>query len=143
MKLAEKGRYAPPPRLPAHAQAVSIAISRWSGVHARTHWLLGDETQVDGADFYVGERELGHIHLDGEAHLAVEKPLRDALIAARLATPFRWSQGFVVCPIRSVATASTTQALFRLAYDRLQGESIAALLGRIRGLAETSARADA
>jgi Family of unknown function (DUF5519) len=143
MNLADKGRYAPPPHLPAHAQAVSNAISRWWGVQARTHWLLGDETQVDGADFYVGERELGHVHLDGEAHLAVEKPLRDALIAARLATPFRWSQGFVVCRIGSSATASTAQALFRLAYDRLQGESIATILGRIKGLAETSAVANA
>lgn len=143
MKLAEKGHYAPPPRLPAHAQAVSTTISRWPGVHARTHWLLGDETQVDGADFYVGERELGHIHLDGEAHLAVELPLRDALIAARLASPFRWSRGFVVCSIESGASAATARALFRLAYDRLQGEGTAELLARIQSLAETSARANA
>jgi Family of unknown function (DUF5519) len=143
MKLADKGRYAPPPHLPPHAQAVSTEIASWPGVQARTHWLLGDESQVDGADFYVGEQELGHIHLDGEAHLALEKPLRDALIAARLASPFRWSQGFVVCSIRSAAAASLAQALFRLAYDRLQGESTAALLTRLRGLSQTSAHANA
>jgi hypothetical protein len=134
MKLAEKGHYAPPPRLPAHAQAVSATLASWPGVHARTHWLLGDETQVDGVDFYVGERELGHIHLEGEAHIAVPQPLRDALIAARLASPFRWSRAFVVHSIRSAADAASARALFQLAYDHLQGVPETQLLSRIESL---------
>ena len=82
MKLAEKGHFAPPPPLPKHAQTVSEHLATWPKVHARTHWLLGDETEIDGADFYLGEEELGHLHLDGEAHVAVPKKIRDALIAA-------------------------------------------------------------
>jgi Family of unknown function (DUF5519) len=134
MKLAEKGRYAPPPCLPVHAQAVSKELESWPGVHARTHWLLGDETQVDGADFYVNERELGHIHLQGEAHIAFPKPLRDALIQAGLASPFRWSQAFVVRSIATAADAARAQALFELAFDHLRGVSIGQLLARVAGL---------
>lgn len=138
MKLAEKGRYAPPPRLPAHAQTVSSSLASWPDVLARTHWLLGDETQVDGADFYVGQRELGHIHLHGEAHIAVPKPLRDALIEAGLASPFRWSQAFVVCSIAKAADVATATALFQLAYDHLRGVGSPELVARIATL--TSAR---
>ena len=135
MKLDEKGHYAPPPRLPVHAQAVSNVLASWSGVHARTHWLLGDESQVDGADFYVGQRELGHIHLQGEAHIAVPKALRDALIQAGLASPFRWSPAFVVYSISKAAHIAPATALFELAYDHLQGVAPAELVARVARLA--------
>lgn len=130
MKLAEKGHYEPPPSLPRHAQAVSRALATWPDVHARTHWLLGDETEVDGADFYVGEGELGHIHLQGEAHIAVPPAVRKALIKAGLAAPFRWSESFVVFQITSSADVGLAQSLFRLAYDRLKGMSSAELVAR-------------
>jgi len=135
MKLAEKGRYAPPPRLPAHAEAVAQAVAGWPDVHARCHWLLGDETTVDGADFYVGQRELGHIHLEGEAHIAVPKALRDELVRARLAAPFRYSQAFVVCSISRAADVAPARDLFRLAYDHLCGSSVDELLARLPDLA--------
>ena len=135
MRLTEKGRYAPPPHLPVHAQAVSQALASWPEVHARTHWLLGDESQVDGADFYVGERELGHIHLQGEAHIAVPKSVRNALTTAGLAAPFRWNQGFVVYSISTAADIEPAQALFRLAYDHLHGVSRAKLVARCASLA--------
>lgn len=135
MKLAEKGRYAPPPNLPKHAQAVSRALATWPDVHARTHWLLGDETKVDGADFYVGELELGHIHLQGEAHIAVPAAVRNALIKSGVAAPFRWSESFVVFEIASSADVELAQSLFRLAYDRLKGASSAELVARCATLA--------
>ena len=140
MKLSEQGHFAPPPRLPIHAQAVAQALASWPGVHARTHWLLGNESQVDGADFYVGERELGHIHLQGEAHIAVSKPLAKALIAARLAEPFPWSQDFVVYSIAAAADIPRAHALFALAYDQLQGVSSTELTARCASLASTDLR---
>src|SRR6516165_1298489 len=73
MKLADKGRIKPPPALKGAAQLVSQEIQSWPGIVAATHWFLYDRTQVDGADFYVGERELGHIHLDGEFHLGYDR----------------------------------------------------------------------
>ena len=118
MKLADKGRFAAPPLLPTHAQAVSDALARSPGVQARTHWRLGDETVVDGADFYVGEDEVGHIHLDGEAHVAVGEELGAALIAEGRARAFRWSDQFVVVRIRDAASARTASELFELAIAR-------------------------
>jgi hypothetical protein len=55
MKLADKGRYAPPPQLEPAAQGVAETVARWPGVQARAHWLLGDERRTDGADFYLVE----------------------------------------------------------------------------------------
>jgi len=121
MKLSEKGRFASPPRLPEHAQFVSDVLASWPDVHARTHWLLGDEQEIDGADFYVGEEEIGHIHLGGEAHVAAGKKLGAALIDAGRAKPFRWSAEFVVLAIRNARDAQAAIDLFQLAYDRRRG----------------------
>ena len=131
MKLSSKGRFAAPPRLPESAQSVSEALASWPDVHARTHWLLGDEQEVDGADFYVGEDEIGHIHLGGEAHVAVGKKLAAALIAAGRAKPFRWSDEFVVFSIRSKRDVHTALALFQLAYDRRRGTPMRDLIAQV------------
>jgi hypothetical protein len=131
MKLTEKGRFAPPPALPKHAQAVAEALAGWPDVHARTHWLLGDETEVDGADFYLGDNELGHLHLDGEAHIAVGVRLRNALIAGGLAKPFRWSTAFVVLRVGSAKDAAHAKRLFQLSYDRRAGVPQGVLLTQV------------
>lgn len=131
MNLSGKGRFAPPPTLPAHAQVVSSSLASWKGVSARTHWHLGDETVVDGADFYVGDTELGHIHLDGTAHVAAERTLRDSLIAARLAESFRWSDDFVVVRAKLEGEIAHALWVFELRYDALRGVSTDGLLARI------------
>jgi hypothetical protein len=105
MKLTDKGDIRPPPILTGPAQRVSGEIQSWPKIVAATHWYLHDRTQVDGADFYVGERELGHIHLDGEIHLGTTKALRDVLIEQRLAEPFEWHEAWVQFSIRSNQTA--------------------------------------
>ena len=131
MKLSEKGRFAVRPALEGPAEAVARSVEQWASVNARTHWQLGDETIVDGADFYVGERELGHLHLYPEAHIALPRGLRDALIAAQLARPFRWNGSFVVHPVETATQARATEWLFRLAFDALNGVSLATLHQRI------------
>lgn len=139
MKLKDKGRFAPPPRLPAHAQTVSEAVAALPDVHARTHWYLGDESVVDGADFYVGEDEIGHIHLDGEAHIAMSRALRAALTASGLAEPFRWSAAFVVFRIRRASDVARALSLFDIAHARRSGASEADLLTRVEALATRAA----
>jgi hypothetical protein len=131
MKLAAKGRFMPPPRLPAHAEEVSVTLATWKGVTARTHWRLGDESVVDGADFYVGESEVGHLHLDGTAHVVAERPIRDALVAAGLAAPFRWSDAFVVVSAKRADQIAHALWVFALRYDALSGVPTEALLARI------------
>lgn len=51
---------------------------------------------IDGPDFYVGDEEIGHLHLEGQAHVAIGVVLRKSVVAAKLAGPFRWSTKFVV-----------------------------------------------
>jgi hypothetical protein len=130
MKLSEKGVFAPPPVLPKHAQSVSELVASWARVHARAHWRLGDETIVDGADFYVGEAELGHIHLEGEAHIALPRKLKSALVKAGRAKPFRWSDEFAVFAIRGASDIDNATFLFKIAYDALLGVDEALLLAR-------------
>lgn len=93
---------------------------------------LGDERIVDGADFYVGERELGHIHLYGEAHIAVPMAVRSALIEEGLAEPFEWSRAFVVKSLRSARDTREAEWIFALAYDRLRAAAVEQLVERIR-----------
>lgn len=132
MKLSEKGRFAAPPKLKSpHAQRVATTVASWDGVHARSHWLLGDEHEVDGVDFYLGEDELGHIHLDAEAHVMLPKALADALIEARLARPLPWSKSAVVYAIKAARDVEHALWLFSLSRDRRLGETNAALLARI------------
>ncbi len=136
MKLSDKGSFQPRPVLEGPAELVVRAVEKWTDVHARTHWELGDERIVDGADFYLGDRELGHVHLYAEAHVALPRNLADAVIAAKLALPFRWSASFVVKKIRSAADAEIAEQLFALAYDHLRGEAAETLTARIASAAE-------
>ena len=128
MSRAAKGRVAPPPRLQAPAQAVAQAVAQLPGVAVQAHWAIGSQTQVNGTDFYVGEEELGHIHLDGEAHVPVGQPLAQALIKSRLARRFPWSGHCVV-----VDTDDRDAALwvFGLRRAQLDGASAEALLGQV------------
>jgi len=135
MRLESKGEIRPPPRLKGPAQSVSLAIQSWPGIIAATHWFLHDRTQVDGADFYVGEKELGHIHLDGELHLCVTVGLRRRLIEAELAEALPWAEDCVQAAISSRRDARNALWLFKLAYDRLTGTPIPDLRRRIREMA--------
>jgi luciferase-like monooxygenase len=131
MQLESKGKIRPPPRLKGPAQSVSLEIQSWPGIIAATHWFLYDRTQVDGADFYVGEKELGHIHLDGELHLCFTVGLRRRLVEAGLAEALPWAADCVQAQISSRRDARSALWLFRLAYDRLTGTPIPDLRRRI------------
>jgi hypothetical protein len=131
MKLAEKGRYAPPPELAAPAQRVSQLVGHWPGVKARAHWLLGDESVVDGADFYFGQEEVGHIHLDSEAHIFIGKSGVDSLVSLGLARRFHWSRDIAACQIRSQRDVAHALWLFELSYERCRGLGAAGILARV------------
>ena len=97
----------------------------------RTHWLLGDETVVDGPDFYVGEHELGHVHLDATAHIPQAKAVANALVAGGQATRFRWIASWVELAVDSVAARDHAGWLFRLRYDQLCGVHVSVLLDQV------------
>ncbi|WP_210522069.1 luciferase domain-containing protein [Hymenobacter terricola] len=135
MKLSEKGPLLPPPVLAGPGQHTAETVQSWPGVVAATHWDLFNRTRVDGADFYVGDAELGHIHLNGDVHLPTAPALGLALLAQGLARPFPYGGEpgeWVTFPIRTAADAAHATWLFRLNYDCLHGIPLAELTQRLR-----------
>ncbi len=122
MPRAEKGPIAPPPVLAAPMQTVVDAVAAWPGAVATMHWHFSSWSQPDGVDFYVGEEELGHIHLDGSVHLATSPSEGKALIAAGLAHPFRYARGWVEAEIRHIGPDAAIE-LFRQNYERVRAVS--------------------
>ena len=139
MKLRNEGAIQPPPVLRGPAGTVANELQSWPGLEAYTHWMLGDPTTVDGAEFHVDGRELGHIHLGGEVHLMLTIKLRDALVRRELAQPFRWGREWVDMDIETAADAAHARWLFQIGYDRLRGVAESELLRRIDAGPQTSA----
>ncbi len=116
---AAKGRLAPPPVLHGNLRAVADTVAGWPEVEATTHWHLVDLDRVDGIDFYVGQDELGHIHLDGSIHLATPPGLGAQLVAEGLGRPFAWAHGWTMASVDRLG-AEAAVALFRRNYDLLR-----------------------
>lgn len=118
----EKGPVAPPPVLDGPLRAIVDAVASWPGVETTVHWHFADRSRVDGVDFYVAQEELGHLHLDGDIHLATSPDLGKALIAEGAAKPFRYQPGWVEEQARRIGPDAAV-ALFRRNYERLQAIS--------------------
>jgi len=129
MARREKGRVAPAPRLAGTPQLVADAVAGMPGVVVQVHWQIGSQTDVNGTDFYVGEEELGHIHLDGEAHVPLGAAVVKALVKARLARRFRWSDSFAAVDAHDV---DNTVWVFALRRQQIAGLSEEEALSLIR-----------
>ena len=123
MKLQDKGPYKDPPTLPRHAQRLVETISAWPGVHTRAHWAIGSTTIADGTDFYIGQDELGHIHISQEAHMPNSLPIADLIVESGLAPRFFWDKHFCWRKVNCEQEVARTETLFRLRYDMLRGEA--------------------
>lgn len=131
MRLRNEGVIQPAPALHGEAQEVSLELQKWVGMQAVTHWQLGDPLKVDGAEFHVQDRELGHIHLGGEMHILLTKQLSQTLIRSGLAEKFPWGAEWVQARVRSNTERERALWLFRLGYDRLCGVDEEMLLERV------------
>lgn len=134
MKLEEKGPIKPAPVLAGAGQKTAEAIGSWPAIVSATHWDLFNRSRVDGADFYVDESELGHIHLNGEVHLAATNGLGVPLLERGLVSPLPYGKAYgdwVSFMILTDSDADQATWLFQLNYDRLRGVPIAALIERI------------
>ncbi len=118
MARADKGPVAPPPVLAEPLEAVAAQVAGWPGIITTAHWDLFDSSRVDGVDFYYGEHELGHIHLDGSVHIATNPELGRVLVAEGLCRPFPYQHGWVHEKIGRIGSRSAT-ALFQRNYERL------------------------
>lgn len=121
MTLEEKGPVVPPPQLKGFAEQVSKEIQSWADITAATHWNLYARSKPDGADFYIGQDELGHIHLNGEVHLATGKDLATVLIKKDLGKRFPYGSDWVTTSISTATEAAHALWLFNLNYKRIKG----------------------
>ncbi len=128
MKLAEKGKIIPPPVLSKYSESVSQEIQKWEGIISATHWEIWDRNQPNGADFYVGELELGHIHLDGSLHIASTKELSQTLIKSGLAQKFPYGENWIQFKVSDQESVRHAIWIFKLHYDNLRGADIATLV---------------
>ncbi len=115
MRLEEKGPIQPVPVLAGPSQKAVEEILSWPAIISASHWDFYDPFRVDGADFYVSEAELGHIHLGGEVHLATTPELGVPLLQQRLASRFPYGGAYgnwVTFAIRTEADADHAIWLF-------------------------------
>lgn len=131
MTLEEKGNIIPPPVLSKYSEMVSKEIQKWPQIIAATHWEIWNNNKPNGADFYVGALELGHIHLDDMLHLASTKELSKALIQAGLAQKFPYAANWIQYKISDPKSARHAIWLFKLQYDQLLGADTTQLLRAI------------
>ena len=101
-------------------------------MQAFTHWHLGNSERIDGAEFHVNDKELGHIHLNGDMHLLLTRRLSKALIQSGLAEKFPWGAEWVQAPVSTVSERERALWLFRLGYDHLRNVDEDALQERVR-----------
>lgn len=135
MKSATNAPAQPLPVLVGLRRQPTEIIRSWPGVHAAIHWDTLDRSRVNGAEFSVNQAALGHIHLDGEVHLATTHALGGPLLRQGLALPAPFGRGtgdWVAFPIRTEADAEQAIWLFQLNYDRLSGVPLAKLLERLQ-----------
>jgi hypothetical protein len=133
MTLEEKGKIIPPPVLSKYSEIVSKEIQQWEGIISATHWEIWNRNQPNGADFYVGELELGHIHLDGSLHIPSTKEFAQALIKAGLAQKFPYGENWIQFKISDQESVKQAIWLFKLHYDQLLGADKLILIKAITG----------
>lgn len=138
LPLAAKGPIAPPPVLGEPLQRLADAVQSWPGIIAATHWNLWRRNEVDGIDFYRGDDEIGHVHLDGELHLTVPSMVADHLTRIGLARRLPFGSDWVGLRIFSDDDLRDAEWLLRLAYDLLGGAPIDEVIARLPPAEATS-----
>lgn len=98
--------------------SVASEVLAWPGVSKETRGA--DVTPgSDVTIYWLGRRQLGHIHHDGVADLQFPRAIHDELIAAGRARPHRGGFAAVISyAIRKPEDIPEAVALFRMSYDR-------------------------
>ncbi len=98
--------------------SIEREILAWPGVSKETRGT--DVTPgIDVTIYWLGRRQVGHIHHDGVADLQFPRAVHDELIEAGRAEPHRGGFAAVVSyTIREPADVPGAVALFRMSYDR-------------------------
>lgn len=88
-------------------------VSRWAKISTHPH-------RFGGREFRFGSAEVGHVHVGGVVDIPFPRPVRDALLAERLAEGHRWvpNSGWITFHIRGEADLKHALWLMRLSYLR-------------------------
>ena len=104
---------------------VEREVLSWPGVSKETR-STDVSPGIDVTIYWLGRRQIGHIHHDGVADFQIPKALHDELIAAGRAKPHRGGFAAVVSfAIRELDDVSDALDLFRLSYDRVLAKAAA------------------
>jgi hypothetical protein len=113
----------------AAVQALVAEVGSWPGVET------GVEPRFGGPAFYIGRRQLGHLHDAGErgawADLPLPRRVRDELIEqgrARVHSAMPDS-GWLTVPVRTSADLQNAIDVFRLAHERATSKRTPAIKG--------------
>jgi hypothetical protein len=100
-------------------------VLSWPGVSKETRGTAVTPG-IDVTIYWLGRRQIGHIHHDGVADVQFPKALHDELIAAGRAEPHRGGFAAVVSfAIRQPDDVPNALDLFRLSYDRVMAKAAA------------------
>jgi Ni,Fe-hydrogenase I large subunit len=96
---------------------IQETVLSWPGVTAHEHKFGGNE-------YRLGKEELGHVHGDTMADLEFPKKIRDELVKAGRVQPHHVirDSGWVTRRIRQPEDTDKVIALFRMNYERLNGQ---------------------
>ena len=103
----------------------------WKNIISATHWEIWNNNKPNGADFYVDELELWHIHLDDMLHIPSTKEIASTLIKMGFAQKFPYAENWIQYKIANEQSANHAIWLFKLHYDKLRGTDLKILLQSI------------
>jgi hypothetical protein len=94
-------------------KTVQEDVSRWPQVTVYDH-------RFGGAEFRLGDAEVGHLHPGGVVDIPFPRSIRDALLARGLAEEHRWvpNSGWLTFRVRSEKDLRHALWLMRLSYVR-------------------------
>lgn len=96
-----------------HLKKLEDEVSIWENISTHPH-------RFGGTEFRFGSAEVGHVHVGGVVDIPFPRPVRDALLAERLAEGHRWvpNSGWITFHIRGEADLKHALWLMRLSYLR-------------------------
>lgn len=96
-----------------HLKMLEEEVSAWPGILVHPH-------RFGGKEFLFGSAEVGHMHEGGVVDIPFPRPVRDALLAERLAEEHRWvpDSGWITFRVRSDEDLQRAVWLMRLSYLR-------------------------
>lgn len=96
-----------------HLKKLEDEVSMWENISTHPH-------RFGGREFRFGSAEVGHVHVGGVVDIPFPRPVRDALLAERLAEGHRWvpNSGWITFHIRGEADLKHALWLMRLSYLR-------------------------